>query len=158
MPDKRDAAVLQHIGRLASLSDTATFCSTSTQVSPSRLRSRMVLQHVLHDGRRQAERRLVEHHQLRRAHQAAADREHLLLAAGERAGRLPAALGQHRKQRKHPFEIARALRARARQHRAHVEVFRDRERRKNLAAFGDLADAEIADRDGSASRRYRCRG
>ena len=39
----------------------------------------------------------------------------------------------------------RASGARARQHRAHVEILGDRERRKHLAAFGHLADAEIAD-------------
>ena len=61
------------------------------------------------------------------------------------AGGLRAALGQHRKQRIDLVEIARTGGARARQHRAHREIFRDRQRRKNLPAFGDLADAEIAD-------------
>ena len=55
------------------------------------------------------------------------------------------ALGQDREQRQHPLEITRPARPRARQHRAHGEVFGDRERRKDLAALRDLADAEVAD-------------
>ena len=43
-------------------------------------------------------RRLVEQQQLRPAHQRAADGQHLLLAAGQRAGQLRAALLQARKQ------------------------------------------------------------
>ena len=38
-------------------------------------------QHGLHHGGREAERGLVEHHEIGRAHQAAADRQHMLLAA-----------------------------------------------------------------------------
>ena len=45
-----------------------------------------------HDQRRKAERRLVEQHQPRPQHQGAADRQHLLLAARERAGLLHPAL------------------------------------------------------------------
>ena len=97
-------------------------------------------------GRRQPERRLVEHHQLRRAHQAAADRQHLLLAARQRAGRLPLrarpARGNIASTRS---RFCVAPRARARQHRAHLEVFGNRQRRENLPALGHLADAEIAD-------------
>src|SRR5689334_5893959 len=47
---------------------------------------------ILDDDRRQAEGRLVEHHEAGRAHEAAADRQHLLLAARERAGELALAL------------------------------------------------------------------
>ena len=47
---------------------------------------------VLHQDRRQPEARLVEHQEPRLRHQRAADHQHLLLAAGERAGRLRRAL------------------------------------------------------------------
>ena len=94
---------------------------------------------------RKPERRFVEHDQIRRAHQAAPDGEHLLLAAGERAGRLPLAFGEHRKERKHALAIVFAASARARQQSAHFEIFGDRKRRENLPAFRHLADAEIAD-------------
>ena len=43
---------------------------------------------LAHDQRREPERRLVEHEQPRPRHQRAREREHLLLAAGERARRL----------------------------------------------------------------------
>jgi hypothetical protein len=51
------------------------------------------VQHFLHDRRREAERGLVEHDERGIAHQAAADGEHLLLAAGERSGDLDAPFG-----------------------------------------------------------------
>ena len=60
---------------------------------------------LLHHQRRQPERRLVEQQQPRPAHQRAADRQHLLLAARERAAALLPALAQARKQREHPLEI-----------------------------------------------------
>ena len=106
----------------------------------------MVCEHVLHDRRRQAERRLVEHHEIRRAHQAAADRQHLLLAARQRAGGLPLALGEHAETARTPARDSARGCARARGSIAPiVEIFRDRQRRKHLPAFRDLADAEIAD-------------
>ena len=56
---------------------------------------------LLHQLRRQAERRLVEQHQPRPRHQRAADRQHLLLAARQRAGALVGALLQHREVAEH---------------------------------------------------------
>ena len=53
---------------------------------------------LAHDQRREAERRLVEQEQARAAHERAAEREHLLLAARERPGALPATLD-------HPREV-----------------------------------------------------
>ena len=51
-----------------------------------------------HEQRRDAERRLVEHEEFRLAHQRAADGEHLLFAAGQRAGdlaiRVPSSAGK----------------------------------------------------------------
>ncbi len=47
-----------------------------------------------HDQRREAERRLVEQQQARAQQQRARDRQHLLLAARQRAGLLAAALAQ----------------------------------------------------------------
>ena len=98
----------------------------------------------MHDGRGEPERGLVEHDELRRAHEAAADREHLLLAARERPGRLPAALGEPREQREHPLAILRALAPCARQHGADLEILVHAESGEDLPALRDLADAEIA--------------
>ena len=58
------------------------------------------------------ERRLVEDEQPRLGHQAAADGEHLLLAAGERAGALALPFGEAREDREHALAILRAARAR----------------------------------------------
>ena len=66
-----------------------------------------LLENRLHQQRRDAERRLVEHQALRLAHQRAADREHLLLAAGERAGGLLLALLQARENAEDVVEILR---------------------------------------------------
>jgi hypothetical protein len=54
------------------------------------------LGHLLHQQRRQPHRRLVQQQHLRARHQPARDRQHLLLAAGERARRLVLALSQNR--------------------------------------------------------------
>ena len=52
------------------------------------------LEHALHDDRREPERELVDQQDLGLVHQHAREREHLLLAAGEAARRLLAALGE----------------------------------------------------------------
>ena len=118
----------------------------------------MVAQHVLHDRRRKPERGLVEHHELRRAHQAAADRQHLLLAARQRAGRLRRALRQHAETAPaRARDCAARPAARARQHRAHVEVLGDRQRRETPGGLRPPGRCRDRRRDGSASRRCRCR-
>src|SRR5262249_41150399 len=66
------------------------------------------------------------------------------VAGGGVARGWPRRLGEYRKQREYPLEISRAMSAGARKHRRHVEVLRDRERRKHLPAFRHLPDAEIA--------------
>ena len=76
----------------------AMFCSTSSMVTPARFSSASVRKIVLHDERREAERGLVEEQQLRPRHQRAGERQHLLLAAGQRAGLLVHALAQDREE------------------------------------------------------------
>ncbi len=58
--------------------------------------------------RREAERGFVQHQQARAAHQRAADRQHLLLAAGQGAAALGHALLEPRKQREDTFEPGRS--------------------------------------------------
>ena len=78
-------------------SATRAFCSTSSIATPcSRLMRAMMAKMSSHDQRREAERGLVEQHQRGLADEGAADREHLLLAAGEIAGQLLAALREAR--------------------------------------------------------------
>src|SRR5215471_15271825 len=57
------------------------------------------------DQRRQAERRLIEQQKARVPHQRACDRQHLLLAARERAAALVDAFLEARKQRKNAFDV-----------------------------------------------------
>ena len=71
-------------------------CSTSTTLVPSRLMRRQRVVDVADDDRREAEAELVAEQQPRVGHQRAADRDHLLLAAGERRRRRVAPLGEHR--------------------------------------------------------------
>jgi hypothetical protein len=58
---------------------------------------RDALKDQIRDRRSQAHGRLVEQQQLRRGGDAAADRQHLLLAAGQRAGELVTTFREHRK-------------------------------------------------------------
>ena len=56
-------------------------------------------QQFIDDDRRQTFERLVEQHDARIEHQRAADREHLLLAAGELIAEIAPPLGEPREQR-----------------------------------------------------------
>ena len=102
------------------------------------------IKNLLHQQRRQAERGLVKQNEPRPAHQRAADRQHLLLAAGERAAALVAAVAQPRKQREHAFEVG--VEAAAVGHScADLQVLHHRHARKHAAALGRLRDAELGD-------------
>src|SRR5207237_9189946 len=57
-------------------------------------------------------RRLVQQEQVGLGHEAATEREHLLLAAGERAGELGAARSQERKELEHRLQRPGPVRAR----------------------------------------------
>jgi hypothetical protein len=81
-----------------------------------------------------------------------ADGEHLLLAPGERAGELRAALAEHGEQPVDGVEAFRALRPRRGPVRAHLEVLEYAQRGEHLAAFGNVDDAEARAR-ATADRR-----
>src|SRR5437867_1683375 len=63
------------------------------------------LEDLPHDQRRQTKGRLVEEKEPRPAHQRAGDREHLLLAAGERPAALGGTLLEDGKDRVDAFEV-----------------------------------------------------
>ena len=63
------------------------------------------LEDALHKDRRETHRRLVQHEQRRARHQRAADRAHLLLAAGHRARLLALAFCKPREQREHALHV-----------------------------------------------------
>ena len=94
---------------------------------------------LAHDQRREAERRLVEHQQPRPRHQRAAEREHLALAAGQRARELARAARAGAESARRPRRASHRIAARRRRgvaERAEREVVRDAHRREQLAPLG----------------------
>ena len=83
--------------------------------------------------------RLVEQQQPRPHHQRPADRELLLLAAREVAAAPPEHVVEHRKQREHVVRDRAVLALERRE--AGLEIFLDREQRKDLAALRHIGDA-----------------
>ena len=110
----------------------------------------------LDQQRRQAERRLVENHQLGFGHQAAADGEHLLLAARQRAGALRTALAQAREDRKHALAVLRAARAGA-PVAAEIEILAHREIGEDAPALRHMDKSARDDRGRLLTRRRRRR-
>src|SRR5712664_1485125 len=104
------------------------------------------LQHVqdrVHDARHDAEARLVEHQEARPRHERARDRQHLALAAGERARALVNALAQHREEAEDALEhLLAALRV-AVAEGAEAQVLGHREAAEETPALGDERDAEV---------------
>ena len=94
------------------------------------------IEHLQRHHGRQTERRLVEQHQRRLGHQAATDRQHLLLAAGQRGGQLALSLAQHREE---IVDVARGRRASAARpdvDGAEPQVLAHAEAREHHPAFG----------------------
>ena len=102
------------------------------------------------DERRETERRLVEEQEPRPLHHRAREREHLLLAARERARLLGPALLQPREVVEHAAEVV-AQRAAAGV-RAETEVLPDGELDERAAALRHVRDAEPRGRLGAAAR------
>ncbi len=96
---------------------------------------------LLHHQRREPHRRLVEQQQLRLRHQRARHREHLLLAAGQRAGGLPAALLEAGKEIEHALDVVLDRGPVAADVGAHREIFLDGQRAEHAAALGDHGEA-----------------
>ena len=97
-----------------------------------------------HDQRRKAERGLVEQQQARARHQGARDREHLLLAARQRAAALVQPLLQAREQREDALEIGGEVRLLG-DDRAHLQVFHHGHAREDAPPFRRLGDAQPRD-------------
>ena len=82
----------------------STFLSITRIDCPARLEPRQALPDLGADQRRQAFGRLVEDQQPRIGHQRAADRQHLLLAAGQKIAHAAEPLGEPREQVADPVE------------------------------------------------------
>ncbi len=100
---------------------------------------------LLDDDGRKPERRLIQKEKGGPGHEGAADGEHLLLAAGERAPRLAAAFGQDGKKLEHIVHVlAHALDVPA-QKGAEVQIFLDAHIGKDETPLGHLGNAEHDD-------------
>src|SRR5262249_38733737 len=102
------------------------------------------LEELLHQRGSEAERGLIQHHELWPAHQATPDCQHLLLAPRHGAGELVATIPEARQKGVHVGQTLIHSRARARRERAHLQILLDAERGEYLASLRNLADAEIA--------------
>src|SRR6478736_2080657 len=79
------------------------------------------------------------------SHERAADRNHLLLATGERSRALLLSFRESGKERVDPLEVAAELRAVTALEGAHLEVLEHGHAREEFAALGRLRDAEPND-------------
>src|SRR5260221_8535188 len=103
---KRDAAGDHHIAAMGELEGVK--CVLLDQEDGElllRVESSDGVEYLPGDERSKPERRLVEQQEARPAHQRACDRQHLLLAARERAAALVEPFAQPRKQREDAGEI-----------------------------------------------------
>ena len=112
-PVKRTSPFSMNTARCASVRATLTDCSTMHDRGAGGMDRAEHVEEVADDRRRQAERQLVDHQQAGLRHERLGQRQHLLLAAGEEAGRLGVALGQDREQLQHlgpgGFDAGRVL-------------------------------------------------
>src|SRR5262249_10233019 len=83
-----DAAIFQYIAAMGDLERGHDVLLDQQDGEPCLVQPTHDAEHLLHNRRREPERRLIEHDQPGLAHQAAADRQHLLLAARQGAGGL----------------------------------------------------------------------
>ena len=128
--------------RSATRISAPTFLSITRIDSPLCLEPRQAAPDLGADQRRQALGRLVEDQQPRIGHQRAADRQHLLLAAGELIAHAAAALGQRAETARRPAPASSRRRAAT----AVASRFsRTDEIRENLPAFRHQPDAALRD-------------
>src|SRR5688572_5131074 len=104
---KRDRARLHHIAAIRDLERQTRVLLDQKDRDAERRNLAHDREDLRHQLRRESHRRLVEQEQLRAGHQRARDREHLLLAAGKRAGSLPGSFAQARKRRELTLDVVR---------------------------------------------------
>src|SRR5882724_1134657 len=98
-------------------------------------------ENLLHQDRRQPQRRLIEQQQCRPVHQCTPDRQHLLLTARELPGRLVEPLLQPRKISADPLQVLSHRLAIAARISPHHQVLAHGEERKHLAPLRHVAQA-----------------
>ena len=145
MPDELDAADLEQVGAVDDIEHLLDVLLDDQHGQPFGANAAHELEHLLHHQRREAGRRLVHQQQFRLRHQRAADGAHLLLAAGERAGRLFAAVLQPREQAVDPVELLGKMPPRRRDEGADAQIFLDAQPRKQPPVLRHMGDALLDD-------------
>ena len=115
---------------------------------PLGAQAREQLEDLIDDDRREPERGLVEQEQRRPRHERPADREHLLLAARERAAVLAQPLAQDREEAQHVLVGGVEVGAIARDRTAEPQVVGHREPREHAPPLGRERDPAAHDRLG----------
>ena len=100
---------------------------------------------LIHQQRREAHGRLIQHQQLRMAHQGTAHGQHLLLAAGQSAGNLTVSFLQAGKEGIDLFDIRLYFFVIPLRVSAHQQVFVNGKLLENAASFGYLSHAQFND-------------
>ena len=129
----------------ATSSTAAANCSTTRMVTPVGRDGADGLVQLVDDQRRQTHRQLVEQQHARVAGDGPGDGQHLLLAAGHRAGHLGAPLGQAREVRERPLLDLLAAQPAVGHH---LKVFLHGQVREDAPALGNGAHAGAGECDG----------
>src|SRR5712691_3614864 len=141
-----DAALLEHVGARGDLERERRVLLDEQNGDAARVDLLDHAEHSEHYRRGETERGLIEQEQARLRHERAPDREHLLLAAGERARRLLEPLAQDGKYRADPFERFGTPRARRAPVAAELEVLAHAHSGKEPPPLGHDGDAFTAER------------
>src|SRR6516165_2678185 len=137
-----DAAVVEHIGVVGNLQAHSGILLDQQDRNAFVAHLCHDLKHLAHDQRREPLRGLIENQQLGIEQQRAADREHLLLAAGELAPRVLLSLSEAGK------ELVDALRGPwSLALQRHFQILIDTEIGKDAPPFGNVADPNAAIRN-----------
>ena len=108
--------------------------------------------HLGNEFRRQTQRRLVEKQQFRPRNQGPADRQHLLLAARQAAGQLPAPFSHPREKAQKPYPARPEPRPLWTGHARRPTSSRIQSYRKHSTAFRTMRNSATHDRAGACTR------
>ena len=151
---QHDVAGFQHVATIRQfqrLGDTLFHQQDGDAILAMDLRD--ALEDGVGDRGCQAHRGFIQHQEARGAGEAAADRQHLLLAAGECAGELAGAFGQDGEQRVDAFQRVVPLGAAGLWVSAHLEIFAYCEGAEHLATLWHVGDAEMGACCGAAGEQ-----
>ena len=142
---QRDAACFQHIRPVGHRQRHLGVLLHQQNAGALRVDVLDDVEDFLHQHRRQTHRGFIHQQERGLGHQRAANRQHLLLAARQRAAQLLQALFQAGKAAKDAIEAGLDFGFVRAGVSAHFQVFHHRQRRKDLAAFRHLHDAQPHD-------------